>query len=92
MLCEDIEVHSLIRELFSSVRDVDKRLEELQGAVTKGWIAVENKDNVKKRMSDLVKTRFCLMKSICIIKQSVNLVLDYDKDLEGLFKKYEKIL
>lgn len=79
----------MMRELLSSVRDVNHRLVELKDMLQQNLVKEEKRYEIKQRYQALMNTRFCLIYSIYDVRQKfVNQISDEytKKDVEKKFQ------
>jgi len=58
------DFHQFFRELLSSIKETNRRIDELKWVLRSSICTDEGRNKVIKRIEALVQTRFCLMFSI----------------------------
>jgi ribosome recycling factor len=89
------------REMLSSVRDLNRRIDELKNIVKAGWCTEDSRKKVLERVAKLTDTKFCIIHSIYDIRLQVLQTFSSESDekadmeevlsLDSLYKDLKNI-
>lgn len=96
MLCEEMTSEQLFfftKELFSTLREINRRMDELMWVFRLPSCNQETKDEIKARFIRLQETKFCLIYSIYDIRTKFVKILGEDQyqKVLGTVKLYEEL-
>lgn len=96
MLCDEMNSEQLFaftRELFASIREINRRLDELRWVYNLPVSTEEVKKEVRERYKRLQETKFCFIYSIYDIRTQFTRIIGEDKYQEvlGTIKLYEEL-
>jgi hypothetical protein len=78
----------LIRELFSSIRDVNRRIDELKGLLRSGYVSKDKEAEVVNRCKALIETRMRLMYSVYDVRHKFVEALSDEHNKVEIDKKF----
>ena len=65
------QVRDTLREMISSIRELNRRIDELKYVIRSGWCTCDSKRKIVERIAELINSRFSLIYSIYDIRRSV---------------------
>lgn len=86
-----LEFPKLLSQLLSSIRDINRRLDELKWIVKDKLCTEEGRKEIVQRIERLSETRMCLIYSLMDVKKQVENTLNQELDMTKLYKELKEL-
>jgi len=85
------QLHFFIKEAFASIREINRRFDELKWVFRLESCNEETKAEIRERFKKLQETKFCLIYSIYDIRMQFCKTFEAHSKILGTIKLYEEL-